>query len=77
MKTKYMHELNLRSKIVFVDETVFTNSTRLNKTWAVKGENIRFPDKRHDFGAYALVAGISSDMGLEDYLISKGSIKQD
>lgn len=75
MKTKYMHELQQGSKIIFIDETVFTSSTRLNKTWSVKGENIRFPDKRHDFGAFALLAGISTDTGLEDFIISKGSIK--
>ena len=77
MKTKYMKELELGSKIVFLDETVFTSSTKLNRTWSSKGENIRFSDKRHDFGVFALLGGISTDKGLEEYMIHKGAIKKE
>jgi len=65
MKTKYLKELELGSKIVFIDETVFTSSTRLNRSWSIYGENVRFPDKRHDFGTFALLAAISKDAGID------------
>jgi hypothetical protein len=62
-------------KFIQADEAVFTFSTFSNKTWSGSYDNIKVFDRKITIKTHAIVAGISEDKGLEEYLISPKSIK--
>ena len=63
--------------MVHADEAVFTFSTLSNKTWSGSYDNIRVFDRKITIKTHAIVAGISEDKGLEEYLVSPRSIKSE
>jgi len=62
-------------KLIQADEAVFTFSTFSNKTWSGSYDNIRVFDRKITIKTHAIVAGISEDKGLEEYLVWPKSIK--
>lgn len=77
MKHQYLHELQQGSKIIFLDEAIFSASTMLTKSWCNAKNNIMLPDRRARLKPYALIAGISADAGLECSYLHLNSIKQE
>jgi transposase len=70
------HDASLQgTRVIQVDECVFTFSTFKNKSWSHVYDNIEVVDKKITIKAQALIAGISEDKGLETYLITQRSIK--
>ena len=77
MKEQMTAELNRNSKIIFLDEAVFSANTMLKKTWSLNNDNIKIVDMRKKVKTSAVIAGISLDKGLESYLIQNRSIKNE
>ena len=57
------------------DEAVLTFSTFSNKIWSGSYDNIKVFDWKIIIKTHAIVAGISEDKGLEEYLVAPKSIK--
>ena len=64
-----------KSKIIFVDEAIFSPATMLKRTWSLPNDNVKIVDMRDKVKTQAIIAGISMDKGLESYLIVERSIK--
>ena len=64
-------------KIIFVDEAIFSPATRLTRSWSAKLSNTQTQDIRDQIKTHAVVAGISQEAGLEDYLVRVLSIETD
>ncbi len=69
-----MH-LDLGSKIVFLDEAVFTFNTFATRAWSAKNSNIEVNDQLVKVKTLAIVAASSLDNGIDHYLIYPKSIK--
>jgi hypothetical protein len=65
------------TKIVYVDEAIFSPQTRLTRSWSLKRSNILTRDIRDQLVTHAVLAGISMEEGLEGYLVKPLSINQD
>ena len=61
-------------KIVFVDEAVFSFNTFSTKAWAAPYKSVTVEERKIRVKTQSLIAGISSDRGLESYLIHPRSI---
>ena len=64
------------TKLIFIDETVFTFKTFANKAWGLPYKGLTVPEEKLKVDTSAMIAGISEDTGLEAHLISPKSIKQ-
>ena len=69
---KHMQESN--TKVVFIDETVFTFSTFRSKGWAHRKERVKVIDQDIRVKTLALIAAISEDGGLIDFIIHPRAI---
>ena len=67
-----MHESNTR--VIYLDETVFTFSTFKSKGWAHKRDRIKVNDSDLKVQTLALIAAISEDGGLIDFAIHPKAI---
>ena len=67
-----MEESN--SRVVYLDETVFTFSTFRSKSWAHRRDRIKVIDSDLRVKRLALIAAISEDGGLIDYAIHPRAI---
>ena len=67
-----MHESN--TQVVYLDETVFTFSTFRSKGWAHKRERIRIIDSDLKVTTLAVIAAISEERGLIDYIVHPKAI---
>ena len=67
-----MHESN--TQVVYLDETVFTFSTFRSKGWAHNRERIRIDDSNLKVTALAVIAAISEEQGLIDYVVHPRAI---
>ena len=67
-----MHESNTR--VIYLDETVFTFSTFRSKGWAHKRDQIKVNDSDLKIQTLALIAAISEDGGLIDFAIHPKAI---
>ena len=67
-----MHESNTR--VIYLDETVFTFSTFRSKGWAHKRDRIKVNDSDLKVQTLALIAAISEDGGLIDFAIHPKAI---
>ena len=63
-------------KIVFVDEAVFSFNTFSTRTWAAPYKSVTVEERKIRVKTQSLIAGISSDRGLESYLIHPRSISE-
>lgn len=75
-----MHQLieeakEMKLKIVFLDEAVFTFNTFKTKAWSNRRSSFRVMESAIKVKTNALLAAISAESGLEDYLIHPKSIK--
>jgi uncharacterized protein (DUF849 family) len=62
-------------KIVYLDEAVFSFNTFKPKAWSHAYSTINVTESKMKIKTQALLAAISEDVGLEDYLIHPKSIK--
>ena len=67
-----MHESNTR--VIYLDETVFSFSTFRSKGWAHKRDRIKVNDSDLKVQTLALIAAISEDGGLIDFAIHPKAI---
>ena len=67
-----MHESNTR--VIYLDQTVFTFSTFRSKGWAHKRDRIKVNDSDLKVQTLALIAAISEDGGLIDFAIHPKAI---
>ena len=67
-----MHESN--TQVVYLDETVFTFSTFRSKGWAHNRERIRINDSDLKVTTLAVIAAISEEHGLIDYIVHPKAI---
>ena len=67
-----MHES--KTKVVYLDETMFTFSTFRAKSWAHKRDRIKINDSDLKVQTLALIAAISEDGGLIEYSIHPKAI---
>ena len=67
-----MHDSN--TQVIYLDETVFTFSTFRAKGWAHNRERIRVNDSDMKVTTLAVIAAISEDGGLIDYLVHPRAI---
>ena len=67
-----MHESN--TQVVYLDETVFTFSTFRSKGWAHNRERIRINDSNLKVTTLAVIAAISEEHGLIDYIVHPKAI---
>ena len=67
-----MHESN--TQVVYLDETVFTFSTFRSKGWAHNRERIRIDDSNLKVNTLAVIAAISEEQGLIDYVVHPRAI---
>lgn len=74
MRSQVMNEIERQSKLIFVDEAVFSPVTMLQKSWSLPNDNTKIIDLRTKVKTQAIIAGISSDKGLEHYLIRDRAI---
>ena len=70
-----LNEIEKGSKIIFVDEAIFSPATMFKRTWSLPNDNVKIIDMRDKVQTQAIIAGISIDKGLESYLITERSIK--
>ena len=77
MKSQLRKALNQGRRIIYVDEAVFTTATLPSKAFALKGQNIELDEKLVSLPALAVVAGVSSEKGLEAFYTHKRSIDSD
>jgi hypothetical protein len=64
------------AKLIFLDEAVFSPATVLKRSWSALNSNIEIKDLRKKVKTQACIAGISTTVGLESYLIKPRAIKQ-
>ena len=62
------------TRVIYLDETVFTFSTFRSKGWAHRRERIKVDDSRVKVQTLALIAAISEDGGLIDYWVHPRAI---
>ena len=67
-----MHESN--TQVVYLDETVFTFSTFRAKGWAHNRDRIRVNDSNLRVTTLAVIAAISEEHGLIDYIVHPKAI---
>ena len=73
MKLEYDQALSAGMKIIFIDEAIFSSTTSLKRSWSQLNMSIEIPDVRTKIKTYAVIAGISTDLGLESYMIREQS----
>jgi hypothetical protein len=61
-------------KVFYLDETVFSFSTFPTRTWYSKHNNVCIPEKTYRFKTQAVVAAVSHENGMEDFLCADGAI---
>ena len=61
MKTSLLDALSNGSKIIFIDETIFSNKTMIKKSWSSIGSNTSIVDQRSKIKTMAMIGGISLD----------------
>ena len=49
----------------------------LKRTWSLPNDNVKIIDMRDKVQTQAIIAGISTDKGLESYLITERAIKSE
>ena len=62
-------------KIVYLDEAVFSFNTFKPKAWSSAYTTINVTESKMKIKTQALLAAISEDVGIEDYIIHPKSIK--
>jgi hypothetical protein len=53
------------SKLVFLDETIFSFSTYQKKSWSPKGTSLEMEEKKFNMIPQALIMGVSLDKGID------------
>jgi hypothetical protein len=61
-------------KVIYVDEAMFTTATRLTHAYSAQKSNVNIAEVASTVQALAVVAGISSERGLETFYIQQRSI---
>ncbi len=74
MKSEIKMALQLKKKIIYVDESMFTTAQRLSHAYSNKNINIRVNELTANIQALAVVAGVSDKRGVEAYFIKPKSI---
>jgi hypothetical protein len=77
MKSYLELTLNSESKIIFVDESMFTTSTRMSHAYSSRNKNILLIEMLMNNDAIAVVAGVSIEAGLDGFLTHPKSIDSD
>ena len=67
-----MHASN--TQVIYLDETMFTFSTFRSKLWAHNRERIRINDSELKVTTLAVIAAISEEHGLIDYIVHPKAI---
>ena len=67
-----MHKSN--TQVIYLDETVFTFSTFRSKGWAHNRERIRIENSNLKVTTLAVIAAISEEQGLIDYVVHPRAI---
>ena len=67
-----MHASN--TQVIYLDETMFTFSTFRSKGWAHNRERIRINDSEFKVTTLAVIAAISEEHGLIDYIVHPKAI---
>jgi hypothetical protein len=61
-------------KLIFVDEAMFTTASRVTLAYAPKNMNVFVDEMSTSVKALAVVAGVSTEKGLETFLMCPKSI---
>ena len=67
-----MHSLN--TQVIYLDETMFTFSTFRSKGWVHNRERIRINDSELKVTTLAVIAAISEEHGLIDFIVHPKAI---
>lgn len=65
---------NKGSKVVYIDECMFTRASVPKSEWCLRNRNLTISDKKLNEPTLALLAGISFEEGLEYCKIYKKSV---
>jgi len=68
---------NLKQRVVYVDEVVFTKSTIPRVEYAVKGTNQTVDEKDYYYRYFAVVAAISADRGVDAIMVFDRAVTKD
>ncbi len=74
MKKSLKSAYESKSRVIFVDESMFTTATRLSSAFSNTNNNIIVQERLLNSKALAVVAGVSIERGLEGYLLKDKSI---
>ena len=77
MKEQLIQAKSEGSRVIYVDECIFSSKTQLKRSWSNKHESISYHDQRRSIETMALLAGISEEQGLEHYMIKSRVISSD
>ena len=64
-------------RLIYTDEAMFTTSTMMKRGYSAKHSNVTLEESLVSSPALAVVAGVSSERGLEAYNIQARSIDSD
>ena len=67
MIQKLYQAKNNKSKIVYIDETMFTRATVPQKEYTLQGKNLNIEDRKLNEPTLALLLGISFENGVEHF----------
>ena len=62
------------TKLIFLDEAVFTFNTFASRAWFAKGQTLQVPEKAYSIKTQALIMAISIQEGVEHYHVMPNSI---
>ena len=60
--------------MIYLDESIFSFRTFYTRAWSQKKQNLEIDSEKIKVDTMALIAAISEDEGLEDYLIHPRAI---
>jgi DDE superfamily endonuclease len=63
------------SRIVYLDEAVFTFNTFAQRTWYPRYHNLELPEKKYSHKAQALIAAVSVDRGVDHFRVHPRSVR--
>ncbi len=63
--------------VIYIDECMFTTSSRLEYAFSAKISNIIVKDQQMKKNVLAVIRGVSAEGGLEEYLIKPKSIRSE
>ncbi len=64
----------MKMRVIFIDETIFSFSTYQAKAWYHRNVNIEASEKLYNMKTLALIAGVSTDRGVDHFAVHPRSI---